>query len=101
MGWGLGEGLWLLRGSGVRDTLRKGLPLCKGDCCLRWLDGDKLDVSKRPRGLVEPLTARPRFKGDGDRRLAGDRVSLLCQPEGNMGLLLCLGGDEVGGVRLL
>ena len=48
---------------------------------------------------------RLRLTGDGDRRLAavaGDRVSLLCQPEGNMGLLLCLGGDEEdGGVRLL
>lgn len=97
--------LWLLRGSGVRDTLRMGLPLCEGDCCLRWLDGDELEVSKRPWGLVEPLTLRLRFAGDGERRLAaplGDRVSLLGLTEGNMGLLLCLGGDEeVGGVRLL
>lgn len=47
IGWGLRDGLWLLRGSGVRDTLRMGLPLCEGDC-LRWLDGDVLKVSKRP-----------------------------------------------------
>lgn len=40
--------LWLLRGSGVRDTLRMGLPLCEGDCCLRWLDGDEPEVSNRP-----------------------------------------------------
>lgn len=48
---------------------------------------------------------RPRFTGDGERRLAdptGDRVSLLGLTEGNMGLLLCLGGDvEEGGERLL
>lgn len=54
---------------------------------------------------MEPLTLRLRFAGDGERRLAaplGDRVSLLGLTEGNMGLLLCLGGDEeVGGVRLL
>lgn len=48
MGWGLGEGLLLLRGSGVRDTRRMGLPLCVGDCCLRGLDGDALEFSKRP-----------------------------------------------------
>lgn len=82
-----------------------GLLLCTGDCCLRWLEGDILEDSNRPCGLEEPLTARPRFAGDGDRRLPtapGDRVSLLNLPEGNMGLLLCLGGDdEVGGVRLL
>lgn len=82
-----------------------GLPLCDGDCCLRWLDGDVLEVSKRPWELGGLLRVRLRFTGDGDRRLAapaGDRVSLLCQPEGNMGLLLCLGGgEEDGGVRLL
>lgn len=96
--------LWLLRGSGVRDTRRMGLPLCEGDCCLRWLDGEVLEVSKRPGGLVEPLTVRLRFAGDGERRLAaatGDRVSLLGLTEGNRGLLLCLGGDEDGDVRLL
>lgn len=40
--------LWLLRGSGVRDTLRMGLPPCEGECCLRWFDGDVPEVSKRP-----------------------------------------------------
>lgn len=81
-----------------------GLPLREGDCCLRWVDGDVLEVSNRPCGLVELLTARLRFAGDGERRLAaatGDRVSLLGLTEGSMGLLLCLGGDEDGDVRLL
>lgn len=95
--------LWLLRGSGVRDTLRIGLPLREGDCCLRWLVGE-VDASKRPCGLVEPLTLRLRFGGDGERRLApptGDRVSLFGRTEDIMGLLLCLGGEEEdGGVRL-
>lgn len=95
----------MLRGSGVRETLRMSLLLCEGEWCLRWLDGDVLEVSKRLWGLVEPLKARPRFAGDGERRLAapaGDRASLPCLPEGNIGLLLCLGGDiEDGGVRLL
>lgn len=43
IGCGLGEGLWLLRGSGVRETLRMTLLVCEGDCCLRWL-GDMLEV---------------------------------------------------------
>lgn len=54
---------------------------------------------------MDPLTVRLRFAGDGERRLAaapGERVSLLGLTEGNIGLLLCLGGDEEdGGVRLL
>lgn len=96
--------LWLLRGSGVWETLRIGLPLCGGDCCLRWLWGD-VESPKRPCGLEEPLRLRPRFAGIGETRLAaptGDRVSLIGRTEGNMGLLLCLGGEEEdGGVRLL
>lgn len=94
----------MLRGSGVRDTLRMSLLLCEGDCCLRWLDGDMLEV-KRPWGLLEPLTVRLRFADNGERRLeagTGERASLLGREEGNMGLLLCLGGDvEEGGERLL
>lgn len=94
--------LWLLRGSGVRDTLRMGLPPCGGDCCLRWLDGDKPEVSKRLGGLGEPRAPRPRLAGDGERRLAtGDRLSLPGLTRGNMGLLRFLDGDEEGGVRLL
>lgn len=54
---------------------------------------------------MEPRTLRLRFAGDGERRPAaamGDRVSLPGLTEGNMGLLLCLSGDEEdGGVRLL
>lgn len=95
--------LWLMRGSGVRDTLRNGLPQCEGDCCLRWLDGDMED-SKRLCGLGEPLTLRLRFAGDGERRptaLTGDRGSLPGRAEGNIGLLLCLGGEEDGDARLL
>lgn len=99
MGWGLGEGLWLLRGSGVRDTLRMSLLLCGGDCCRRWLDGDMLEV-KRPWGLP-----RLRFADNGERRLedgTGERTSLPGREEDSMGLLLCLDGDvEGGGVRLL
>lgn len=95
--------LWLLRGSGVRETLRIGLPLCEGDC-RRWPNEDVPQVSKRRWGLVEPLILRLRFAGDGERRPAaatGDRVSLPGRPEDNMGLLLWRGGDEeVGGVRL-
>lgn len=96
--------LRLLRGSGVRDTLRMGLPLCEGDF-LRWWDGDVPEVSKRLWGLGEPLAVLLRFAGDGERRLGpppGDRVPLVGLAEGNMGLLLCLSGDaEDGGVRLL
>lgn len=92
----------MFRGSGVRDTLRMSLLLCGGDCCLRWVDGDVLEESKRLWGLVDRLTGRPRFAGEGERRLAdpiGDRVSLGGLAEG--GLLLCLGGDtEEGGERL-
>lgn len=89
----------------MRETLRISLLLCGGEWCLRWLDGDVLEVSKRLWGLAEPLTARPRFAGEGERRLAapvGDRASLLGLAEGNIGLRLCLGGDtEDGGERLL
>lgn len=81
-----------------------GLPLCEGDL-LRWLGGEEPEVSKRPRGLADPLAAWPRFAGDGERRLGaalGDRVSLPGRTDIGMGLLLCLGGDEEdGGVRLL
>lgn len=95
--------LWLLRGSGVRETLRIGFALCEGDG-LRWLHRAELEASKCRWGLVEPLTGRLRFTGDGDRRLAaatGDRGSLFIRPEDNMGLLLCRGGDvDEGGVRL-
>lgn len=102
MRWGLGEGLWLLRGSGVRETLRMGLPLCGGDCLRAPEDGP--EFSNRPWGLTEPLRLRPRLAGDGERRPAaptGERASLLGRPEGNMGLLLCLSGEaEDGGVRL-
>lgn len=54
----------LLRGSGVRDTLRISLLLCEGDCCLLWLDGDVLGEAKCPWGLVDRLTAWLRFAGD-------------------------------------
>lgn len=95
----------LMRGSGVRDTLRISLLLCVGDCCLRWLDGDILEEAKRPWGLADRLTAWLRFAGDGDWRLApatGDRVSLLGLAEDIIGLPLCLGGEvEGGGERLL
>lgn len=81
-----------------------GLPPWEGDCCLLWLDGELLEVSKCPCGLGEPLTARLRLAGEGERRVAavtGDRVSLPGRLEGSMGLLLCLGGEvEEGGVRL-
>lgn len=53
---------------------------------------------------MEHRTGRPRVAGDGERRPAaatGDRGSLLSLAEGNMGLLLCLGGDEDGDMRLL
>lgn len=102
--WTRGHGIYLglLRGSGVRDTLRMGLPLCGGDFLL-WLKGEVPEASKRPWGLVERLRAWLRVAGEGERRLAaaaGDRVSRLLLAA--TGLLLCLSGDwEDGGVRLL
>lgn len=48
----------MFRGSGVRETRRISLPLCEGDCCLRWLDGEPPeDDWKRPCGLGEALEA--------------------------------------------
>lgn len=94
-----------MRGSGVLDTLRMGLLPWEGDCCLRWAGGETPGPSKRLKGLAEPrAAARPRLAGDGERRLGGATGERAPRPgrfEGNMGLLLCLGGDaEEGGVRL-
>ena len=47
--------LWVLRGSGVRDTLRMGRLLWEGDCCLgpRACCGEP-EWGKRLWGLTDP-----------------------------------------------
>lgn len=63
--------LWVLCGSGVRETLRMGRLLWEGDCCLwpRACCGEP-EWGKRPWGLADPRDGCwwPRLAGEGESR---------------------------------